>query len=257
MAFITLERTHTEIAIVRLDRPKANALSPEMLLELLETATLLCENPPRAAIIWGGPRIFAAGADISRFDGPNEARTIGALFHRALNKISQIPRPTIAAISGVALGGGCELALACDFRIATQEAKVGQPEITLGIIPGGGATQRLPRLIGVSRAKELIFSGRQIDANEALSIGLIDKIAISPDELLPMALAWAEQFAIGATLSIALAKKAIDLGVENNLENGLQIELELFAESFATQDSKIGINSFLTNGPGKAKFLGK
>ncbi|CAG4929224.1 MULTISPECIES: enoyl-CoA hydratase/isomerase family protein [Acidithrix] len=246
-----------EVGVIKLDRPKANAISPELLEELLEVAQELRERPPRALVIWGGEKIFAAGADISRFGGPVEALHIGGLFHKALDAIVAIPRPTIAAISGFALGGGCELALACDFRVASPEAKMGQPEILLGIIPGGGGTQRLPRLIGSSRAKDLIFSGRQVNAQEALSIGLIDRIAPSRETLLETAMEWAQSLAQGASASIGLAKRAIDLGLSDSLHHGLSLELRLFAESFTTKDSEIGVSSFLENGPGKAQFTGE
>src|SRR5204862_7537622 len=126
--------------------------------------------------IWGGDRIFAAGADIAEFGGPDEAWTIGGGFHTALDAIAAIPRAVIAAITGYALGGGCELALACDFRVVADTAKLGQPEILLGIIPGGGGTQRLPRLVGAARAKDIILTGRQVPADEALTIGLVDRV---------------------------------------------------------------------------------
>ncbi len=257
MEFIELTRNESEIAILRLNRPKANALSPELLIELKEAADQLHNDLPRALVVWGGEKIFAAGADISRFGDHVLAREIGGLFHAALNRIAQLPRPTVAAIAGYALGGGCELALACDFRVASPEAKLGQPEILLGIIPGGGGTQRLPRLIGVAKAKELIFSGRSLDAAEALSIGLIDSIAPSREGLLLAAIQFVEEMAKGASASIGLAKAAIDGGIETSIELGLEGELNLFAESFKTQDSKIGVSSFLENGPGKAIFTGK
>ncbi len=257
MEFIELGRTDSEIAILKLNRPKANALSPELLIELKEAADLLHNDLPRAVVVWGGEKIFAAGADISRFGDHVLAREIGGLFHAALNRIAQLPRPTVAAIAGYALGGGCELALACDFRVASPEAKLGQPEILLGIIPGGGGTQRLPRVIGVPKAKELIFSGRSVDTKEALAIGLIDAIAPSREELLETALSFVGAMAAGASASIGLAKAAIDKGIEAPIDEGLEAELDLFAESFKTQDSEIGVKSFLENGPGKAQFTGK
>src|SRR3954447_11956243 len=174
--FITVDRRDDGVTLVRLDRPKMNALSSALLQELAAAAEALTENPPGAVVVWGGDRIFAAGADISEFGGPAEARTIGGRFRDALDAVAAIPRATIAAVNGFALGGGCELALACDLRVASDTARFGQPEILLGIIPGGGGTQRLPRLIGPARAKDLIFSGRQVRADEALAIGLVDEV---------------------------------------------------------------------------------
>ena len=257
MEFIEVSRNDDDIAVLKLNRPKANALSPELLIELKTAADELHLTLPRALVIWGGEKIFAAGADISRFGDHELAKEIGGLFHAALNRIAELPRPTIAAIAGYALGGGCELALACDFRIASPEAKLGQPEILLGIIPGGGGTQRLPRVVGVPKAKELIFSGRNVDTSEALAIGLIDSIAPSREELLASAIAFIEPMAKGASTSIGLAKAAIDIGIDAQLSQGLETELEQFAESFKTQDSQIGVKSFLENGPGKAQFTGK
>ena len=180
---VTVERRDDGVAVVTLDNPKVNALSSELLRQLLGAATALTDDPPGAVVVTGGDRVFAAGADISEFGGPDEARVIGDLFLRALNAVAAIPRATIAAISGFALGGGCELALACDFRVASERARFGQPEILLGIIPGGGGTQRLPRLVGPARAKDMIFTGRQVGADEALAIGLVDEV-VPPDEVL-------------------------------------------------------------------------
>ncbi len=254
--FVDLNQFESDVAVITLKRPKANAICQEMLDELSEILDQLHKEPPRVIIVWGGNKIFAAGADITKFNGPTQAKHIGSLFHKTLDKLANFPRPTIAAIAGYALGGGCELALACDFRVCASEAKIGQPEILLGIIPGGGGTQRLPRLIGTSRAKELIFSGRQVDANEAFSIGLVDKIAKSGENVFDAAMNWASELSKGPTLAIALAKRAIDQGVETNIHAGLNLELELFTESFTSNDAKSGIESFLKNGPGKATFTG-
>ena len=254
--FTTLEKTSDNVAILRIDRPKANALSPELLEELHEHARVLVLEPPGAVVIWGGEKIFAAGADIARFGGANEALSIGGLFHRSLNAIASIPRPTIAAIAGYALGGGCELALACDFRVASPQAKLGQPEILLGIIPGGGGTQRLARLVGPARAKDLIFSGRHVEVEEAFRIGLIDRIAPSNESLFSTAYEWARELAQGPSIALGLAKQAVDFGLDGNLKDGLDLELRLFSESFSTNDAAIGIKSFLERGPGKATFTG-
>jgi enoyl-CoA hydratase len=252
---VSIERRDDGVAVVRLQNPKVNAISSEVLRQTRAAFDALRENLPGAVVITGGDRFFAAGADITEFKGPDEARVIGGLFLDATNAIAALPRPVIASIAGFALGGGCELALACDFRIASATAKLGQPEILLGIIPGGGGTQRLTRLVGPARAKDLIFSGRQVKAPEALQIGLIDRVA-EPADLEAASLAWAAEFAAGPSAAIALAKAAIDRGLEGTLAAGLDIEQDLFEEVFKTSDARIGIDSFLEHGPGKAAFTG-
>ena len=252
---------HTElrddgVAVLRLDNPKVNALSGALLGELEEAAVALTKDPPGALVVTGGDRIFAAGADISEFGGPDEAREIGGRFLRALDALAAIPRCVIAAVGGFALGGGCELALACDLRIASERAKLGQPEILLGIIPGGGGTQRLARLVGPSRAKDLILTGRQVGAEEALRIGLVDEV-VPPDELHERVFARAAELAKGAVVAQGLAKRAIDGGLDGPLADGLALEQELFAEVFRTEDSRIGVASFLESGPGAAEFKGR
>jgi enoyl-CoA hydratase len=208
-----------------------------------------------AVVITGGDRLFAAGADISEFGGPEDAARIGASFHAALNAVAALPCFTIAAVSGFALGGGCELAMACDYRIASTKAVFGQPEILLGIIPGGGGTQRLPRLVGASRAKEIMITGRQVKADEALNIGLANEV-VEPDALMARALELASSIASGATVATGLIKRAVDEGMQTDLAKGLALELELFEEVFHSNDSQIGVASFLENGPGKASFNG-
>jgi enoyl-CoA hydratase len=255
-ALVTVERRSDGVAVVTLDHPKVNALSSEVLRQLLGAATALTDDPPGAVVVTGGDRVFAAGADISEFGGPEEARTIGDLFLRALGAVADIPRATIAAISGVALGGGCELALACDFRIASERARLGQPEILLGIIPGGGGTQRLPRLIGPARAKDMIFTGRQVGAAEALAIGLVDEV-VPPEEVLDRALAKAAELAQGPLVAHGYAKRAIDRGLDITLNGGLDLEQQLFAQVFETDDARTGVASFLEHGPGKARFSGR
>jgi enoyl-CoA hydratase len=200
--------------------------------------------------------MFAAGADITEFGGPEEAAIVGGQFRKALDLVAEIPRPVIAAVNGFALGGGCELALACDLRVAADNATFGQPEILLGIIPGGGATQRLPRLIGVSRAKDLVFTGRQVDAGEALRIGLVDRV-VPRAEALDVARRWAGELARGPSLALALAKRAIDAGLDGTLAAGLGVEHDLFTEVFRTEDARAGVASFLQHGPGKATFRGR
>lgn len=253
---VSIERRDDGVAVVTLENPKVNALSSEVLRQLKAAAEALTETPPGAVVITGGDRVFAAGADISEFGGPDEARAIGALFLDALNAVAAIPRATIAAISGVALGGGCELALACDFRVASTKARFGQPEILLGIIPGGGGTQRLPRLVGPSRAKDMILTGRQVLAEEALAIGLADRV-VDPEQVHAEALAWAAELAAGPLAAHALAKAAVDRGLDGALGAGLDIEQELFVEVFGTDDARIGVESFLADGPGHATFTGR
>ena len=253
---VTTERRDDGVAVVTLVNPKVNALSSEVLRQILSAAEALTADPPGAVVLTGGEKVFAAGADITEFGGPDEARVIGDLFLRALNAWADIPRATIAAISGVALGGGCELALACDFRIASERARLGQPEILLGIIPGGGGTQRLPRLIGPARAKDLVFSGRAVPAEEALAIGLVDEV-VAPDAVLPRALARAAELAAGAVVAQGLAKRAIDRGLDITLNGGLDLEQQLFSQVFGTADARIGVASFLEHGPGKAAFTGR
>ena len=253
---VTTERRDDGVAVLRLDNPKVNALSSEMLRQIEAAAGELSADPPGAVVVSGGDRLFAAGADISEFAGPDEARRIGGLFLSALNAVAAIPRATIAAVSGFALGGGCELALACDFRLASSRARFGQPEILLGIIPGGGGTQRLARLVGPARAKDLILSGRQVGADEALAMGLADRV-VEPEALLDEALGWAASFARGAVVAQGIAKAAIDSGLETDLDAGLRIEQDRFVEVFGTDDARIGVESFLENGPGHARFTGR
>jgi len=254
-AFVTVERRPDGVAVIRLDRPRANALSAEVLGQLRAVAEELTAAPPGAVVVWGGRRIFAAGADITELDGGGP-ESVAANFHSALSALAGLPRATIAALNGYALGGGLELALACDFRIAATDAVLGVPEVLLGVIPGGGGTQRLARLIGPSRAKELIMTGRQVGADEALALGLVNKL-VGPDDVLEASVAFAASLANGALEAQALGKAAVDLGLEVTLEEGLAIERSRFAAATRTEDAKIGITSFLEHGPGKARFVGR
>jgi enoyl-CoA hydratase len=253
--FVTVEHRADGVALVRLDRPKMNALSVEMLSQLEDVARQLHARPPAAVVITGSDRVFSAGAEISEFGGPDDAWSIGGHFRTALDAVAGVPRIVIAAISGYALGGGCELALACDFRVAAATAKLGQPEILLGIIPGGGGTQRLPRLVGSARAKELMVSGRQVSGADAATIGLVDKV-VPAGEVLDAALAWAGELAAGPVVAHGLVKRAVDDGLDGSLGDGLSLERELFRDVFRTDDAAIGVKSFLENGPGKATFGG-
>ncbi|HTO01395.1 MAG TPA: enoyl-CoA hydratase/isomerase family protein [Microthrixaceae bacterium] len=262
---LNLELRSDGVAVITLDNGKVNPLSVELLTQIQAAATECSTNGARAVVLAGNDRAFAAGADISQFterggeapfaiaDG-ERITSIGGAFLSALNAVASLRCPTIAAISGVALGGGCELAMACDFRVAGPRAKFGQPEILLGIIPGGGGTQRLARLVGPSRAKDLVFTGRMIGADEAFSIGLADRVTSEDSDALSVALEWAAQLAVGPRSALALAKEAIDGGLESTLQAGLELEQRLFVESFTTRDATVGVESFLANGPGKAKF---
>jgi enoyl-CoA hydratase len=254
-AFVTVERRPDDVALVRLDRPKANALSAAVLAQLHAAATELHHDPPGAVVLWGGRRIFAAGADIVEL-GDSGAGAVGDSFAEALGALASLPRATIAAVNGYALGGGLELALACDFRVCAEDSRFGLPEVLLGVIPGGGGTQRLPRLIGSSRAKELIFTGRQVRAEEALSMGLVNR-AVAPDDVLEAALAWAAELAAGPLVAHRLAKFAVERGLEGTLAEGLAIEREAFVAAAGTEDAARGIASFNQNGPGQATFVGR
>ena len=239
-----------------LNSPKVNALSIALLERLHYLATDLTLLNARVVIITGGDRLFAAGAEISEFGGQSEAAVIGETFHRALNAVAALPGFTIAAVSGYALGGGCELAMACDYRIASTKAVFGQPEILLGIIPGGGGTQRLARLVGSSRAKELMMTGRQVKAEEALRLGLADEV-VEPDQLTVRAEELAHVIGSGASHASRIIKRVVDAGMNTTLEEGLRLERDAFTEVFGTEDSQIGVKSFLENGPGKATFTGR
>jgi enoyl-CoA hydratase/carnithine racemase len=254
---IRTERRADGVVALRIDRPPMNALSRVLLADLASIARdVSADAGVKAVVVFGGAKAFAAGADISEFGGQNEGRDVGQAFRGAFDAVGAIPHPVIAAINGVALGGGFELALACDLRIAADNARVGQPEVLLGIIPGAGATQRLPRLVGPARAKELIWSGRQVNAEEALAIGLVDRV-VPAAELEDAALTWAGTFASGPAVALGLAKRAIDAGLDLPLEQGLDLEADVFVEVFGTEDATTGVRSFLEHGPGKARFAGR
>ncbi len=212
----------------------------------------------RAVILYGGPKVFAAGADVKEMADWDHLTAIErtSTLTASFDAVAKIPKPVIAAVTGYALGGGLELALCADLRVVGDNAKLGLPEILLGIIPGAGGTQRLPRLIGPSRAKELIFTGRFVDANEALSIGLVDRV-VAPDAVYDEALALAKQLAAGPGVALRAAKNAINRGLDVDLATGLEIERMQFAQLFATEDQKNGMDSFVENGPGKATFEGR
>ena len=247
------------IATIRLDRPKMNALNAQVQEEIAAAAAEVSQDAAvRAVILYGGERVFAAGADIKEMEqlGYPQMAERSARLQAAFSAVADIPKPVVAAVTGYALGGGLELALCADFRVLGESAKVGQPEILLGIIPGAGGTQRLPRLIGPARAKDIVFSGRFVEAAEALDLGLVDRVA--PDaEVYDVARSIVARYATGAALALRAAKQAIDDGLETDLATGLEIERLQFAGLFATEDQRTGMRSFIENGPGKATFAGR
>jgi enoyl-CoA hydratase/carnithine racemase len=245
------------VATMRLDRPKLNPLDAAMQEEIRAAAHELSERDDvRAVVIYGGPNVFAAGADIKEMADmsyTDMVRRSGRL-QSAFTAVARIPKPVVAAITGYALGGGSELALCADRRIAADDAKLGQPEITLGIIPGAGGTQRLSRLVGPSKAKDLIFTGRFVDADEALRIGLVDEV-VAADAVYDTAVAWASQFASGPAYALRAAKESVDHGLEVDLDTGLEIERAQFAGLFATEDRGIGMQAFMAKD--KPDFVGR
>ena len=256
--FVRLE-VEAGIGTIRLERPPMNALNIAVQEELRAAAMEAAERRDvSAVIVYGGEKVFAAGADIKQMQTMSYTDMVdrsGAL-QSSFTAVAKIGKPTIAAITGYALGGGCELALCCDFRICGENAKLGQPEILLGVIPGGGGTQRLARLIGPSRTKDLVFSGRFVDASEALAIGLVDAV-VAPDEVYSAARARMQQYVGAPSYALRAAKEAIDRGLETDLDTGLEIERMQFAALFATRDREIGMTSFVEHGPGKAQFEGR
>jgi enoyl-CoA hydratase/carnithine racemase len=235
------------IGVIRLERPPMNALNAQVQEELRAAASICtADDEVRAVIVYGGPKVFAAGADIKEMADMSYVRMAarsGALTS-SFDAIARIPKPVVAAITGYALGGGCELALACDWRVVAEDAKLGQPEIKLGIIPGAGGTQRLSRLIGPAKAKDLIFSGRMVDAQEALAIGLADRVAPA-DKVYDEAVAMVTPYLNGPAQALRAAKLAIDGGLDRDLAGGLAWESQLFAALFATDDRLEGMKAFV------------
>lgn len=245
------------VGTIRLDRPPMNALNIAIQDRLLELAAEAGRRDDvRAVILYGGEKVFAAGADIKEMRDMDHAAMVvrSRALQESFTAVARIPKPVVAAVTGYALGGGCELALCADFRIAAENAKLGQPEILLGLIPGAGGTQRLARLIGPSKAKDLIFTGRQVKAPEALALGLVDRV-VPAEEVYEQAHAWASKLAQGPALALRAAKETVDAGLETDLETGLALERNWFAGLFATEDRERGMRSFVEEGPGKAKFL--
>lgn len=247
------------VATIRLARPPMNALNVQMQDELAAAANEVARRRDVAAVVvYGGEKVFAAGADVKEMAAMSYADMAvrSVALQDSFTAVARIPKPVVAAVTGYALGGGCELALCADFRVCADDAKFGQPEISLGLIPGAGGTQRLPRLIGPARAKELIFTGRFVAAEEALRIGLVDHVVRAGD-VFAKALELASRFVHGPSLALQAAKASIDRGLESGLESGLEIERMQFTSLFATDDARAGMTSFAEHGPGKATFTGQ
>jgi enoyl-CoA hydratase/carnithine racemase len=254
--FVRLE-TSDGVGTIRLDRPPMNPLNTQVQEELREAAHAAAADPQvRAVIVYGGQKVFAAGADITEFTATTyqEMSVRAAGLSGAFDAVARIPKPVVAAVTGYALGGGCELALACDWRVVAEDAKLGQPEIKLGIIPGAGGTQRLARLVGPARAKDLVFSGRMVDAEEALRIGLADRVVPAAD-VYSAAVELVRPYANGPALALRAAKLAIDGGLGMDLASGLAWESQLFAALFATDDRVEGTTAFVEKR--KPKFIGR
>ncbi len=250
---------HPAVAVLRLDRPKVNALNAAVTAEIAEAAgRVSADEAVRAVVVYGGERVFVAGADIKEMADRTAAqmREYARDLQNALSLVARIPKPVVAAVTGYALGGGLELALAADFRVAGAGARLGVPEIQLGVIPGAGGTQRLPRLVGPARAKEMIFSGRHVKAEEALEIGLVDRV-VPDEEVYAAAVELVARYADGPAVALAAAKEAVDRGLETDLDTGLEIERLHFSGLFATEDQRTGMRSFVEQGPGKASFSGR
>ena len=245
MPLVEVSRTGA-VALVRLDRPPVNALSTELSAELL-TAFTQCRDPDIRAVVVTGEPHFAAGADISGFQEAFDSRgdeELASALTDAIWALEGLEKPTIAAVRGYALGGGLELAMGADFRYLGEGAKVGQPEIMLGLIPGAGGTQRLPRLVGYQAAKEVVFSGRQVPADEAAGLGLADKV-VPDDDLLDVAMEDARVWAEGPTRAIAAAKRALNDGWGHPMSTAMTIEAAAFQDAFETDDAREGVSAFL------------
>jgi enoyl-CoA hydratase/carnithine racemase len=256
--FVRLE-SHDGVGIIRLDRPPMNAIDAQVQRELIGAAIEAGSRSDIAAVvIYGGERVFAAGADVKEMAEMSfeEMSEHSHLLQEFTSVLANIPKPTVAAVTGFALGGGLEVALTTDIRFASDSAKLGQPEILLGIIPGAGGTQRLSRLVGPAKAKDLIFTGRFVGAAEALAMGLVDQVHPA-EEVFAKAVEWARQFVGGPAVALLAAKRAINTGIDLELEAGLEVERREFAELWKSADQKAGMRSFLDNGPGKATFAGR
>jgi enoyl-CoA hydratase/carnithine racemase len=252
--FVRFE-TADGIGTIRLDRPPMNALNGQVQEELRAAAgAATADAEVRAVVVYGGERVFAAGADIKEMGAMSYADMASRApgLSSAFDAVARIPKPVVAAVTGYALGGGCEMALACDWRVVAEDAKLGQPEIKLGVIPGAGGTQRLARLVGPARAKDIVFSGRMVDAEEALRIGLADRV-VPAGEVYATAVALVRPYATGPAQALRAAKLAIDGGLGMDLASGLAWESQLFAALFATEDRREGMAAFVDKRPPKFK----
>ncbi|MGI5460223.1 enoyl-CoA hydratase/isomerase family protein [Streptomyces sp. CA-249302] len=250
--------TDGPVVTVRLTNPPMNAFDTAQRGELGAGVRRLADDPAvRAVVLYGGERLFAAGADVKALAvmSPEEVRGWNRALQRTFDEVARLPVPVVAAITGYALGGGLELALAADYRVAAGDAVLGQPEVQLGIMPGSGGTQRLTRLIGPSRAKNLLMTGRRVGAEEALRLGLVDEV-VPTAEVYETALRYARSLAAGPAAALEAIKEAVDHGADTSLSTGLALERSLFTGVFGTADAATGIQSFLEHGPGRARFEG-
>ncbi|WP_437112476.1 enoyl-CoA hydratase/isomerase family protein [Streptomyces cinnamoneus] len=256
---VRLELLPGAVAVIRLDRPPLNILDRDMQARLHRAADEAAERDDvRAVVVHGGLRAFSAGADIREMAGMSHLAMSrhAPLLQAAFNAVAAIPKPVIAAVNGPALGGGCELALTADHRICGRGARLGLPEVLLGVMPGAGGTQRLPRLVGPAHAKDLMMTGRVVSAAEARSIGLVDEV-VADARVLERAVARATALAKGPAVALAAIKQAVDQGGTSELGTGLTLETRLFSALFATDDRTAGMRGFLENGPGRAEFTGR
>lgn len=258
MENLVLREAYSWGFVLKLNRPSSlNALNSGILAELKEELVFCEENNARVVVITGnGDRAFAAGADIAAMKdlNPQEARDFSLTGQDVMNFIARMKAVVIAAVNGYALGGGCELAMACDFRIASSKAKFGVPEVSLGVIPGFGGTQRLPRLVGIGKAIEMMATGKVMDAQEAFLFGLVNMVT-QPDELMQECCRLAERIEANSVLAVALGKQSILSGAELDLQKGLEYEAGLFAMTFSGEDQKEGMSAFLEKR--KANFCRK
>ena len=241
--------TKAGVGWITLNRPRRmNALNNQLLKDLERVTASVGDDPEvGAAVITGQSRFFSIGADltdISRVKDPVEARAFCSYVHQVFNAVEDLPKPVIAAVSGLALGGGCELAMACDLRLAADNARFGQPEIKIGVIPGAGGTQRLPRLVGLGRAKEMLMLGEPIDAEEACRIGLVNRV-VPAESLLDEAMAMAKQLMAMPPVALATTKNVVNTGMQMDLKSALRLEAAAFEMLFATEDQKEGVSAFL------------
>lgn len=247
MVYLKIDREEDVVQITINRQDKLNAMNLDIMNEFVSILDDLENDSSKVVIITGdGPKAFSAGADIEYMSniGPVEAEKYALRGHEVLNKIEKLEKPVIAAVNGYALGGGCELALACDIRFASPNAQLGQPEVTLGICPGWGGTQRLLRIVGPSRAKDLIFSGRKITAEEAFSMGLVNKI-MPHENLIAETRAYAKMISKNSNFAIGISKMLVNKGIDTNLDTGLKLEIYSWAVCFSTKDREERMRKFV------------